>query len=355
MPVPLRLGALAPLLTLFLAGSLLAWSLQLLQVPAAAFLGYLGAGVVFGVSGSRAQVPPVLFRAGQACLGLLIAQGVTPAALAVLGQDWPIVLGGLSTTLLASVLVALGLIRFGAVAPRSAAWGTAPGAAAAMVAAAQAQGADTRMVATLQYLRILAAILTASLVSHWLPPAADIAQPLRAPLSEPDALALFSALAVLGLGVVAGARVPNGANLIPLGIGVALNAWHPGLLYLPASAALLAFAAIGLHIGLRFDRPTLGHIGRQLPVLLLAVFSLTLLCAGAAWLIAQLAERDFASLYFALSPGGLDAMAIMALQSGSPVPLVLALQTLRILLVVLLGGQFARLVLYLAQGRRLER
>lgn len=348
MPVSSRLHASAALLLLVLVGSLITGLFSYLHLPAAAFLGYLLAGIVFGISGSQAQVAPVVFRFGQACLGLLIAQWITPESLAVLLNDWPIIVMGLSSTLVASLLIALGLIHFGHSAPLTAAWGSAPGAAAAMVAAAEAHGVDSRMVATLQYLRILAAIITATLVSHWLAPQVHSLPVIENLSPEPTLLAVLLAFAIAILGVIAGAKIPNGANLLPLVIGIVLNAWQPGLIYLPESVALIAFAAIGLHIGLRFDRATLSHIGRQLPVLLCAVFSLTLLCAGSAWLLAVLADRDFTTLYYALSPGGLDAMAIMAMESGSPMPLVLAMQTLRIVLVVILGSQFARLLLWLA-------
>jgi membrane AbrB-like protein len=352
MPVLSRLRTLAALLPLLVVGSLLTGLFTYWQIPAAAFLGYLAAGISFAVSGSRAQVPPLLFRCGQACLGLLIARWVTPESIAVLRHDWPLMLLGLGSTVLASVLIALGLIRFGRTPALAAAWGSAPGAASAMVAAADAHGADSRLVAILQYLRILAAIITASLVSHWLPAsAADVTILAPAQANAPGLSAMLAALAVVVLGVWGGGKIANGANLIPLIIGVGLNAWHPGWLYIPSEAALLAFAAIGLHIGLRFDLATLRHIGRRLPVLACAVFSLTVLCGLFAGLLALLSGRDFATLYFALSPGGLDAMAIMALESGSPLPLVLAMQTLRIVLVVVLGSQFARLVLWL-NGQR---
>lgn len=351
MAVSARLHAFASCLPLLIFGTLLTGFFTYLQVPAAAFLGYLCAGIAFGISGSGAKVPAVVFRFGQACLGLLIAQWITPESLQVLLSDWPLIVLGLSCTLLASLCVALGLIHFGATSALTAAWGCAPGAAAAMVASAEAHGVDSRMVATLQYLRILAAIITASLVSHWLAPATPALEPSLPQVVEPNLWAMLSAAVVVLLGVWAGTKIPNGANLIPLLIGIVCNIWQPGLLYVPSFVAVLAFAAIGLHIGLRFDRVTLGHIGRQFPLLLCAVFSLTILCAGAAWVLAIISERDFATLYFALSPGGLDAMAIMALESGSPLPLVLAMQTLRIILVVFFGAQFAQLVLWLARRK----
>ena len=343
----LRQHPLLALLALFICGSLLTALLGFWHIPAAAFLGYLVAGIFFGISGSSAQVPPVIFRLGQACLGLLIANWVTPASVAVILSDWPLMLMGLCTTLVSSVLIAWLLIRLAKLSPLAAAWGCAPGAASAVVASAALAGADSRMVATLQYLRILAAILTATVVSHWLPATPE---PLSIPTVAltPSVAAFLAALGVVALGVVAGAKIPNGANLIPLVIGVGLNAWHPGFLYLPSAVSVVAFAAIGMHIGLRFDRATLWHIGRQLPVLLLAVFALTILCCLWAALLAWGLGRDFGELFYALSPGGLDAMAIMALESGSPLPLVLAMQTLRILLVVLLGGQLVKCVLWLS-------
>ncbi|MNL22133.1 putative ammonia monooxygenase [compost metagenome] len=71
-------------------------------------------------------------------------------------------------------------------------------------------------------------------------------------------------------------------------------------------------------------------------------------CALSAFLLAALLDKDFLSVYLATSPGGLDSMAIIAVDTHSDVGLVLAMQTLRLFVVLLTGAYFARLIIRLA-------
>ena len=59
---------------------------------------------------------------------------------------------------------------------------------------------------------------------------------------------------------------------------------------------------------------------------------------------------DFLSLYLATSPGGLDAMAIIAVDTHSDVGLVLAMQTLRLFVVLFTGVSVARTVIRLSRA-----
>ncbi|MCY1458133.1 membrane protein AbrB duplication [compost metagenome] len=67
-----------------------------------------------------------------------------------------------------------------------------------------------------------------------------------------------------------------------------------------------------------------------------------------AWLLAALLDKDFLSVYLATSPGGLDTMAIIAVDTHSDVGLVLAMQTLRLFAVIITGAFLARLVIRFA-------
>ena len=53
---------------------------------------------------------------------------------------------------------------------------------------------------------------------------------------------------------------------------------------------------------------------------------------------------DQLTAYLATSPGGLDTIAIIAVGSTADVPFVLAMQTLRLILVVVTGPPLARLI-----------
>ncbi len=67
--------------------------------------------------------------------------------------------------------------------------------------------------------------------------------------------------------------------------------------------------------------------------------------ALSAWLLAHWLDKDFLSVYLATSPGGLDAMTIIAVDTHADVGLVLAMQTLRLFAVIVSGAFFARLII----------
>ncbi|MEX8993358.1 AbrB family transcriptional regulator, partial [Salmonella enterica] len=106
--------------------------------------------------------------AAQAILGCMIAQNLTGSILTTLALCWPVVLFVLLVTLLSSAVVGWLLVRYSSLPGNTGAWGSSPGGAAAMVAMAQDYGADIRLVAFMQYLRVLfvagAAVLVTRLI-----------------------------------------------------------------------------------------------------------------------------------------------------------------------------------------------
>ena len=106
-----------------------------------------------------------------------------------------------------------------------------------------------------------------------------------------------------------------------------------------------AYAVIGWRIGLGFRRDALLQIGRALPVVLGATLLLMALCALLAWCLTRFAHVDSLTAYLATSPGGLDSVAIIA--AATPrvdLSFVMALQSLRLLLVIGLAPLITRLV-----------
>lgn len=98
----------------------------------------------------------------------MIAQNLTGSILTTLALYWPVVLLVLLVTLLSSAIVGWLLVRYSSLPGNTGAWGSSPGGAAAMVAMAQDYGADIRLVAFMQYLRVLfvagAAVLVTRLI-----------------------------------------------------------------------------------------------------------------------------------------------------------------------------------------------
>ncbi|HDI5122271.1 TPA: AbrB family transcriptional regulator, partial [Salmonella enterica subsp. enterica serovar Choleraesuis] len=140
---------------LFLLSLLISLIFLYLHLPAAMLLGPMIAGIVLSLRGSTLQLPHGIFLAAQAILGCMIAQNLTGSILTTLALYWPVVLLVLLVTLLSSAIVGWLLVRYSSLPGNTGAWGSSPGGAAAMVAMAQDYGADIRLVAFMQYLRVL--------------------------------------------------------------------------------------------------------------------------------------------------------------------------------------------------------
>ena len=339
---------------LIFTSAALAAGLQWASFPAATLLGPLLAGVVFALGGADLKLPRWAFGGAQSVVGCLVAMSMTPSVLATLALNWPAILLAIFQVIVFGAVVGLGLMRFGTLPGTTAAWGTSPGGAAAMTAMAESFGADIRMVAFMQYLRIFVVVLTASAVAHLLlgGQAADLPAPSWSPGFDAPLLPLAQTLALVGAGVVLGrlTGIPGGALLLPMAVGAVLNSLGLVQITLPPWLLWSAYAVLGWYIGLRFTPQTLRYALRALPQILLAIVVLMALCGVAAWTLTVWAGVDPLSAYLATSPGGLDVVAIIAADSGCDVAFVLSLQTLRLFAVVLTGPLTARLICRISAG-----
>ncbi|MCW7754232.1 AbrB family transcriptional regulator [Desulfobotulus sp. H1] len=334
--------------TLILVSAFLTVVWQGVSLPAATLLGPMLAGMVFAFCGVKLTVPRWAFTGAQSVVGCMVALTMSPAILSTLFQSWPAILFAIALVILFGALVGHGLMRFGSLPGNTAAWGTSPGGAVAMVAMAESFGADIRMVAFMQYLRIFVVVLTASGVSSLLlgGPAADLPVRTWSPGFDAPLIPLIQTLALVAVGVLVGrmGRIPAGALLMPMIFGAVLNCLGFIHITLPPWLLWAAYASLGWYIGLRFTPETLRHTLRVLPQLLLAVVALMVLCCMAAWMLTVWAGVDPLTAYLATSPGGLDSVAIIAADSGCDLAFVLSLQSLRLFAVVLTGPLVARLI-----------
>ncbi|WP_238935129.1 AbrB family transcriptional regulator [Pseudomonas typographi] len=321
------------------------------HLPAGQFVGPMLVGIAMGASGVSLRIHRQAFRLGQGCVGLLVAHSISWAVMATVAQSWPVMLAATLLTVLLSTVVALAMVRFGGITSSTAAWGTSPGAASAMVAMAEDNGADPRVVATMQYVRVVCVVVVGAFVSRLLgvDGGAGNSQGTAMLLGTPQLTTLLLNLVVLVAGVSLGNWLPAGALLVPMLLGGTLQL--AGLLpvELPGWLLALAYGTIGCYIGLRFDRPTLAYVWRRLPAMVAGSLLLITLCALLAWGLAHLMHKDFLSMYLATSPGGLDSMAIIAVDTHSDIGLVLAMQTIRLFGVILTGAFIARQVVRLTR------
>ncbi len=205
----------------------------------------------------------------------------------------------------------------------------------------------------MQYTRVVVVVVSATLVGRLVPGAAPQQvsdQGLQAESGGQGLLvhgtvptyAMTLLVAVLGAWAGTRLRLPAGALLGPLILGVVLEEFGVVHLAWPPGVPQAAYLVLGLWVGLLFDAASVKGAGRLFPLVLASTVGLVLACAVLGWAFAALTGVDGMTAYLATTPGGIDSVAIVALGSGADAPLVLAMQMLRLLAVVLAGSLLGR-------------
>jgi membrane AbrB-like protein len=320
--------------------------LEAVRLPAALLLGPMVAGIIIAAARGAVRVPDRPFLVAQAVLGCMVARNIPLSVVAEMARHWPLFLAGIVSVIAASSTLGFLLARWRVLPGTTAVWGTSPGAATTMVLMADAYGADMRLVAFMQYLRVVCVALAATAVARIFVGAPGGVAPAAVAWFPPIAWWPFAqtlALVALGAVVAPRLRVPAGPMLLPLGAGTLLQDLGLVTIELPAWLLAISYAMVGWSIGLRFTRPILAHAARALPRVLAAIVALIASCGLlAAALVA--AGVDPLTAYLATSPGGADSVAIIAASSAVDLPFVMAMQTVRFLVVLFVGPRIARFV-----------
>lgn len=334
-------------LLLFALSALFAFLLEIAALPAALLIGPMLAAIIAGTYGATVRPPRMAFGAAQAIVGVLIASSLSPEIFSSFAIGWPLFLGAVVATVAASSFLGYLISRWKILPGTTAVWGSSPGAATAMVLMAEAFGADARLVAFMQYLRVIFVTIAAALVARFWVDTSGVVLPPTIWFPPIDAQPFAATIVVACAGGVLGrlARLPSPYFLGALIVGAALHLAGLTDFQLPEWLRAISYALIGWTIGLNFNRAILRHAARALPQIVLSIIVLMVFCGGLAWLLAHEMGVDPLTAYLATSPGGMDSVAIIAAASDTVnVSFVMALQTARFLFVLVLGPTIARLI-----------
>jgi membrane AbrB-like protein len=321
---------------------------ELLGVPSAPLFGGLVAGLGRALLGrTRLALPRQAGTGAQAVIGVSIGALVETATLRTIGEHWLSVLLVTVATLLVS-LAAGQLMRLQrGISPVTGAFSMIAGGASGITAMARDLGADEQVVAVLQYLRVLLIVVAMPIVATTVygASAGSGAAPAADGPGWPAGL-LFTAVCVVA-GVFLGrvSRLPVGALLGPMAVAAVLDL--TGLsrgATLPAPLEAAGFLAIGLQVGLGFTRDSLRLVGRALPLALLLIVGAVAACAGLGAVLARTAGVSPLDGYLATTPGGLYAVLATARGSGADATFVLAVQVLRLFVMLFSAPLLARLL-----------
>lgn len=335
---------------LLLAGaSAAALLLRSWHVPGAVLLGPMAVAMGFALAGAKLRLAPAVLLGVQAVLGCMVASAITAPLLRLVAGHWEAILAVNLLSIVAACGIAVLLTRARLLPGQSAIWGLSPGAASTMMMLGEARGEDPRVIALMQNLRIVLVTLTATAVAGLLGGTggtggrALTSAFLSAPFSWSGA-ATLAGLAGLGIAVAALSKKGQAAFWIPALGGSALNVTGYGTVEIPAALAALAFGLGGCYAGLRFDRQALRECLRLVPAMLLGIALLIAACLALIWPIHRsFAEVGMLTAFLAIMPGGIDAAVAIAQGMEAAVPVIVAVQVMRLVIVSLLAPPMARL------------
>ena len=324
-------------------------ALGAVDVPSPALFAGLLVGTVLALTGwAPARVAKPATAGGQAVVGVVIGLLARPDTLATVAGEWLPVLVISLGTLVASMGAGLlmGLQR--GVSPLTGMLAQTAGGASGLVAISRELGGDERIVSVIQYLRV-------GLVTATMPVVAALAFGASASGAggSPDpgdgpvwvGIVVTVACSAIGIPLARLVNVPAGSLLGPMVIALGLSL--AGLSFgaaVPSPLVDVAYAVIGWQAGLRFTRKALGTVARVLLPATTLILGVVAVCAGLGLALSATTGMTPLEGYLATTPGGVYAVLATAASSGVNVTSVVAVQVLRVILMLLVAPYLARVI-----------
>jgi uncharacterized protein len=295
---------------------------------------------------SGLALPDSAFTAAQALVGVTLGAYLHSSSLNAVAGDWlPVVLVGAAT--LGISLGAGGVLaRLTELDGPTAALGMVAGGASGIVGIADELGGDDRLVAFMQYLRVLVVVvLTPLLVAVAFPGhhAGTAPQSHVPPFGDLKGWLITVGAAVIGVLAAHRVRLSAGTLLGPMILAGALTLAGETF-SVPPAVQQVAFAAIGIQVGLKFTVETVKQVGRLVGPVLLAVLGVIAACFGLAVVLNLTANVSLLDAYLATTPGGIYAVLAIAFGAKANTTFILATQGMRLVVMMVLAPLAVRRV-----------
>lgn len=343
---PPGLARLGAFLSLLIPSCLLAAFLEWLGLPAGMLLGPMIVAIIFSARGGTFHISDPVSDGSQAIIGLMIAPSINLSILATATREPWLFIGITATTISLSMMIGWVMTRLRLLPGTVAVWGSMPGAAAAMVMMARDEGAPWQLVAVMSYLRICFVAVLASLVAALATGHTESPPPGGAWFPPLDALGLAQTVVISVVGIYGGRllRLPAAQLLGPIFLGAGLEIAGLVRPQLPGWLLAASYFLLAWRIGLGFTPEIIAAARKALPWIAAAVCTQIGLLAGCGALLAHMTGRDLMTAYLAMSPGGVDSVAIIGSAVPIDTPFVASMQVFRFVVVLLIGPGLARLV-----------
>ena len=278
-------------------------------------------------------------KCGQWIIGIGIGLHFTPEVIEQVSSHFFLILIGALVTTASSVIGVWLLLRTGE-DRATAFFASMPGGSGEMVNLGARNGAVLSQVAAAQSLRVLTVVLCVPAIFKLL--LGD-----GTPLNHQGSvswgwLALIAPLGVLASLLWQRLRQPNPWLFGPLLVAASICLAGNLQIALPNGASQLGQWLIGSGLACHFNRAFFRRAPSFLARTLLATALSMLVAGGAAWVLSLLAHLDLRSLTLGMMPGGIAEMSLTAETLQLSVPLVTALQVLRLLFVLFLAEPMFR-------------
>ncbi|MGO4917317.1 AbrB family transcriptional regulator [Pseudogemmobacter sp. W21_MBD1_M6] len=314
-PPPLRgWPAGAGLLLLFLLTACAGWGFERIGAPLPWMIGplLLSAAVFIGPA-PRITVPNRLRPVGQIVVATQVGLAFSPAALSVLAELAPIIVGTALATVACIFVTALIISRISGQSLAQAFLSAAPTSPVEAAAMARAAGIDPMPVILSQTIRLAAVVLILPFALYAIDGWPDAQRtPVTLRIGDPVAVLILAGFGVAGAWMFRMARVPNPNFLGPMTLAAILSASGFGPAPYPPIVLAVAQIVLGTWLGATFRREIvttalwMSLVGVATAVLLLLLCSLSGL--GIAWM----SGVDWRTLVLGAAPGGAVEMALTA-------------------------------------------
>lgn len=325
--------------------------LGMLGLPSASLFTGVVLGMIVALRVNKSfEVQRSVVAGSYAAIGVVTAVSMDLDSLVGLPKFWPFVVIIVLTTIVLSGFSGIILARFTDVDRKTGLLSMLAGGAAGLTAMSRELGADDRVVAVAQYARLLVVVTTLPIIAPLISggttawSSGDPGALLSVNVDSLVSLAIALVIIVLGVILAKATKIPAGALLIPMVLAISFVAVSGYVWQLPELFSLVAFALVGLSVGLRFNKATLGPLKRILPL----GGALTALLLLVTFLVSKSLAGIFGisplTAYLASSPGGIYSVVAFAAAASDQPEIVVLTQTVRLILVLALAPVFVWII-----------
>jgi membrane AbrB-like protein len=315
-----------------------ALALERTALPSPALFAGLAVGIVVAVARPRQLSPPRWAVEGAfGVVGVVVGQLLSADVVRSVAADGATVLAAIVGTQLLAFGGGQLLARTKAADPATAVLGMVGGGATGVIAVSDEVGADARIVALMQYARVLVVQISIPIVVAVVGIQRAGIERAASSASNPFGAAAACALAIVVARAAASAvGMPSPALLGPMLLTGSIALVAPDLLPpIPEVLQSIAFGIIGLHVGLRFNSAELRRAAQLMPAVVVMVAALVAGCAALAGLLSRWSGRPYLECYLATSPGGMSAVFAVVVDAGADGGFVSAVQVMRVCVTVI--------------------